>query len=116
MSVRRVTFVLDDAPLAGARARERLDLVLMGLAFDLEVSVLFMGDGVWQLVNPDGAGDARGFVRAYRSLELYGVSGIYAAAEALDRRGISDDRLLLPVERLDAAGIRALLARQEALW
>lgn len=40
------------APWSGLTAREALDIVLAGGAFDLPMGLLFMDDGVFQLV-PD---------------------------------------------------------------
>ncbi len=115
-AARRVMVVLRDPPHGGARARERIDLVLMALALELEVSIVFLGAGVLQLLRPDaGADSVHDHGAALGSLPLYGIHGVYAEAEALRRYRIDPDALRLPVTVLGAAELGALIHRQDRL-
>ncbi len=113
---RRALVLMRDPPHAGIRPRERLDLILMALAFELEVSVAFVGAGVLQLLPRSGPGDPLpDSGAALGSLELYGVSGIYADAEALCAYGIEVDALRVPATALETEELAALLHRQDLL-
>lgn len=112
---RKVLFLIHHAPQAGVAARERLDQVLMALAFDLEVRVVFVGDGVLQLLKEQDTPGERNFAVGYRSLELYGVAGVHVESESLTERGLGTSDLLLEVEPLARSSVQALLAEQDLL-
>jgi tRNA 2-thiouridine synthesizing protein C len=114
---RQTLFVISQTPQASAAARERLDQVLMALAFDQLVRVAFVGDGVWQLLSEQGApGAATGeFTDGYKSLAIYAVAGVYAEREALDERAIDSADLLMPVQVISRQAMARLMHEQELL-
>lgn len=114
---RRLMFVINQSPRASPAARERLDQVLMALAFDQEVRLVFVADGVWQLLAGQTSIDNGGasFVAAYKSLALYGVAGVLVEREALVERGIDAAELLLPVEVVDRRAVIDLMHNQDLL-
>lgn len=112
-ALRRLMFVISQSPQASAAARERLDQVLMALAFDQQVRVVFVADGVWQLLSGQTAGG--GFASGYKSLSLYGVAAVLVEQEALSERGIEAADLLLPVEVISRNEISKLMHSQDLL-
>ncbi|MDJ0657070.1 MAG: DsrE family protein [Xanthomonadales bacterium] len=106
---------ITDAPFVDGRARERLDLALMALALDHQVSVVFAGEGVLQLVPDRQSGPIRDFTRAIGSLALYGARGVYASAGSLRRYGLTPDQLTVQVEVLDDEGLARMRQDQEVL-
>lgn len=110
--LRRMLFVINQSPQAGPAARERLDQVLMALAFDQEVRVVFVADGVWQLMSGQAPG---GFAAGYKSLALYGVAAVLVEREALAERGIDAADLLLPVEVISRKAVTDLMHSQDLL-
>ena len=120
---RRLMFVINQSPQASPAARERLDQVLMALAFDQEVRVVFVADGVWQLLSGQtpGASGVGGFAVGYKSLALYGVAAVLVEYESLEERGIDAADLLMPVEKqrfdaiLVARGLAASRTQAQAL-
>lgn len=107
---RNFLIVCRQPPYGSALAREALDVALATAAFDQKVAMLFLGDGVLQLVQPQDATAIghKSHDRQLAALPLYDVDALYADAEALDERGLGTAELVLPVQRLDAAGIAAL--------
>ncbi len=101
------------APGAGLGAREALDIALAGGAFDLPLGMLFLDDGVFQLLERQQPAqlEQKSLAANLQALPLFGVEHLYACAASLDARGVPQDALALPVETLDAPGLRALLAR-----
>jgi tRNA 2-thiouridine synthesizing protein C len=70
--------------------------VLIGAAFDQEVSLMFVDDGVYQLVKgQDTAGiGMKNFSPTYRTLGDYEVKNIYVDQDSLAARGLSGDDLV----------------------
>ncbi|TFF13902.1 sulfurtransferase complex subunit TusC [Pseudomonas sp. BCA14] len=79
------------APWAGPSAREALDIVLAGGAFDLPIGLLFMDDGVFQLAPHQ---DARAVQQKdlsanLQALGLFGIDEVFACRHSLAERGLT---------------------------
>ncbi|WP_248731687.1 sulfurtransferase complex subunit TusC [Pseudomonas sp. MWU13-2517] len=79
------------APWAGPSAREALDIVLAGGAFDLPIGLLFMDDGVFQLAPHQ---DARALQQKdlsanLQALGLFGIDEVFACRHSLAERGLT---------------------------
>ena len=79
------------APHGTIYGHEGLEVVLVGAAFDQEVSMAFVGDGVFQLKqaqDTSGIG-TKNFAGAYRALADYDVTRLYVETESLEERGLT---------------------------
>ena len=85
------------APHGTIYAAEGLEVVLIGAAFDQDVCMAFVGDGVYQLkAGQDTSGsDMKNFSPAYRALGDYDVTKLYVERESLEERGLKVDDLML---------------------
>lgn len=82
-------------PYGTVYALESLEVVLIGAAFDQDVSLAFIGDGVYQLTkgqNTDAIGQ-KNFSPVYGALGDYEVTKIYIEKESLEERGLTLDDL-----------------------
>jgi tRNA 2-thiouridine synthesizing protein C len=113
MNPRRMLFVVAHSPRRGALALETLDALLVGAAFDQKVSVLFVGDGVYQLVDVPPANDSQ--TRGYRALPTYDVDGVYVDRTALRQRGLSAAAFMIPVQELTRRRIQLLVAAHDVV-
>ena len=97
MTPRRILFVIAHPPHRGALAFELLDELLVGAVFDQRVSVLFVGDGVYQLI--DWPVETQGNVRARAIARCrHTTSTTFTSTETRDARSrIDADALVLPV-------------------
>jgi tRNA 2-thiouridine synthesizing protein C len=117
MENRRILFLLRHPPYGSSHALEALETVLVAGVFDQQVSVLFSGDGVWQLLaDQEGAAVGRRSVgKIIRALPQYDVTALYACAESLRARALTADDLALEVTVVDFPEQRALLESQDAV-
>lgn len=109
--VRKFMFVNRKAPYGTVYALEGLELVLVSAAFDQDVSVAFLDDGVYQLVrgqNPRGI-EARNFSPTFRTLEDYDVDKLYVERESLEARGLAASDLVVDAKVVAAAEMAALM-------
>lgn len=95
------------APYGQSLAREALDVALTAATFDQQVAMLFMGDGVLQLVKSQqpAAIVQKALDKQLAALPLYDVEAIYVEAEALQARGLSPADLALSVQTLQSDDI-----------
>ena len=115
--VKRFLYVNRRAPYGSIYALEALEVVLIGAAFDQDVSVAFIGDGVYQLKKgQDTAGvEMKNFSPTYRALEMYDVEKLYVERESLVARGLTAEDLIVPVEVLDSDALGAVMEQQDVV-
>ena len=92
---KKFLYVNRKAPYGTVYALESLEVVLIGAAFDQDVSLAFLDDGVFQLakgVDTKGIG-MKNFSNTYRALGDYGVTKLYVENESLGERGLTLDDL-----------------------
>lgn len=103
--MKSVLYVIRQPP--GVAADETVDLMLVSGAFEQRASVLFMDDGVYQLVGLESR------QASIKALPTYDVEDLHVAEESLAIRGLAISDMRLPVQAADAAGVRELLARHD---
>ena len=114
---KKFMFVNRTAPYGTAYALESLEVVLITAAFDQEVSLVFIDDGVWQLKKGQQTKgiETKNFSPTYRALEDYDVEKLYVERESLDARGLAEGDLIVAVTVLPAAELGKLMAEQDVV-
>jgi len=95
-TIKKFMYVNRKAPYGTIYALESLEVVLIGAAFDQDVSLAFIDDGVFQLAKgqkTQGIG-VKNFSPTYKALGDYDVNKIYVEKESLDARGLTIDDLM----------------------
>lgn len=111
MNTKRYLIIFRHPPYGKAYAREALDTALAAAAFDQPVALLFLGDGVAQLLNKhdsEAIGE-KSFEKQLSALPLYDINTLYIDATALQQRGLTAADLSLPAQTVSDADITALL-------
>nr|WP_010130778.1 sulfurtransferase complex subunit TusC [Microbulbifer agarilyticus] len=84
------------APYGNALAREGLEAILACAAMDQVPSVLFSGDGVYQLLEQDPVAiNEKSLRRNLQALPMFGIEHIHVCRKSADARGIAADTLQL---------------------
>jgi len=94
--VKKLMYLNRKAPYGTIYAWESLEVVLIGAAFDQDVRLVFLDDGVFQLVkgqDTSGIG-MKNFSPTYRTLGDYEVKNIYVDRDSLEARGLTQDDLV----------------------
>ena len=96
MATKNFMFVNRKAPYGTVYALESLEVVLIGAAFEQDVSLAFVGDGVYQIAKgQDTAGiGMKNFSPTYKALGYYEVTKLYVEKESLEARGLTLDDLM----------------------
>jgi tRNA 2-thiouridine synthesizing protein C len=95
-------------------------VVLVGAAFDQDVSLAFIDDGVYQLKNNQQTSVTSGigmkdFSKTYRALEDYDVEKLYVDKKSIEERGLTEDDLIVDVEILDDAQMAEMMEQQDVV-
>lgn len=91
------------APYGNSYARETLDIALAASAFDVKVSLLFMGDGVFQLIKNQNtqASNSKNVEAVLSSFPLYEINDLLVEEASLKERHLSSEDLAAPVKLCD---------------
>jgi tRNA 2-thiouridine synthesizing protein C len=130
--IKKFMYLNRRAPYGTIYAWESLEVVLIGAAFDQEVSLLFVDDGVYQLVkgSDTSESDMKNFMPTYRTLGDYGVRHMYVDQDSLAARGLTTDDLIQVewedweteeevdniVEAVDAEKFKELMAESDVVF
>ncbi|CAB9540159.1 tRNA 5-methylaminomethyl-2-thiouridine synthase subunit TusC [uncultured Gammaproteobacteria bacterium] len=96
MATKKFMYLNRKAPYGTVYALESLEVVLIAAAFEQDVSLAFIDDGVYQIVegqNPEGIG-MKNFSKTYHALGDYDIKQLFVSAESLEERGLSIDDLM----------------------
>jgi tRNA 2-thiouridine synthesizing protein C len=130
--VKKFMYLNRRAPYGTIYAWESLEVVLIGAAFDQEVSLMFLDDGVYQLTkgqDTKGIG-MKNFSPTYRTLGDYEVKNVYVDRDSLEARGLTQDDLVAIawedfeteeeveniVEVIDSARVRELMEESDVVF
>ena len=116
-TVRKFMFVNRKAPYGTVYALEGLEVVLISAAFDQDVSLAFLDDGVYQLVKGQDtkAIEEKNFSPTYRALEDYDIDKLYVERESLQSRGLTESDLLVEAKVVPARELAALMNATDVL-
>ncbi|HEY5993793.1 MAG TPA: sulfurtransferase complex subunit TusC [Gallionellaceae bacterium] len=116
-NIKKFMFVNRKAPYGTIYALESLEVVLITAAFDQDVSLAFIDDGVFQLKKGQQTKgiETKNFSPTYRALEGYDIEKLYVEKESLEARGLSEDDLLVDVNVLGRKELGELMGQQDVV-
>ena len=93
---KKFLYVNRKAPYCTVYALESLEVVLIGAAFEQDVQLLFMDDGVFQIVKGQDTAESgmKNFSPTYSALGDYEVTKMYVDKKSLEERGLTVDDLI----------------------
>jgi tRNA 2-thiouridine synthesizing protein C len=130
--IKKFLYLNRKAPYGTIYAWESLEVVLIGAAFDQEVRVMFVDDGVYQLTTGQDTKEVgmKNFSPTYRTLGDYEVKSVYVDKDSLESRGLTQDDLVQIawedweteeeieniVEVVDAARVSELMEESDVIF
>ena len=109
--------VLRHAPHGTIYTYEGLEMILIMAAYEQDLSVVFIGDGVYALKkgqDTSGIG-IKGFSKTFMALDGYDVEKLYVDRVSLEERGLTEEDLIVDVEVLDAEETGRLMKEQDVI-
>lgn len=93
---KKFLYVNRKSPYGTIYALEALEVVLITAAFEQDVSLAFLDDGVYQLKKGQDTKSVgmKNFSPTYNALGDYDIKKIYVEKESLEERGLTSDDLL----------------------
>ena len=116
--VKKFLYVNRRAPHGTVYAHEALEVVLIGAAFDQDVSLAFIDDGVFQLKKDQDTSEiyTKNFSKIYSALEMYDVEKLFVEKESLECRGLTEEDLSVDVKIIDSSEMKKLMSDSEVVF
>lgn len=104
-------FIFRHSPYGSSLGREGLEAALAAGAFEQNMAILFLDDGVFQLINNQAAEaiQRKSHQKMSAALPLFGIDTLYAASDSLKSRNIDADATTLDVQLLSTDEICTLM-------
>jgi tRNA 2-thiouridine synthesizing protein C len=115
--VKKFLYVNRKAPYGTIYALESLEVVLIAAAFDQDVSLAFLDDGVYEIVKGQHTKniDVKNFSPTYRALEGYDIEKLYVEKESMEARGLTEADFLVEVKVLTKSEMADLMAGSDVV-
>ncbi len=114
-SAKRFLLISTTPPYGSSASKDQLDIALTCSVFEQPVTLLFLGDGVLQLLpNQQGNLLRQKNVNAIQSsLALYDIESIYVDIDALRYHDLEASGLHIPCLPVDSHAIQRLIAEHD---
>ena len=115
--IKKFLYVNRRAPHGTVYAHEALEVVLIGAAFDQDVSLAFIDDGVFQLKKDQDTSEiyTKNFSKIYSALEMYDVEKLFVEKESLESRGLTEKDLSVDVKVINSNEMKKLMSDSEVV-
>ena len=115
--VKKFLYINRKAPYGTIYALESLEVVLIAAAFDQDVSLAFLDDGVYQVVKGQHTKpiDVKNFSPTYRALEGYDIEKLYVEKESMEARGLKEEDFIVPMKIIGAKEMADLMQSQDVV-
>ena len=115
--IKKFMYLNRKAPYGTIYALESLEVVLIAAAFDQDVSLAFVDDGVYQIIKGQHTKsiDVKNFSPTYRALDGYDIEKVFVDKDSMEERGLSEEDFIIDVEVLDSAAMADLMQDQDVI-
>lgn len=115
--IKKFLYINRKAPYGTIYALESLEVVLIAAAFDQDVSLAFLDDGVYQIIKGQHTKpiDVKNFSPTYRALEGYDIEKLYVEKESMEARGLKEEDFVVPVKVVSAKEMADLMQSQDVV-
>lgn len=105
-------------PFNNYAAQGSLDLAFALSTFEQSVELLFLGDGVLQLLKNQDPNCIyrKNFIASFKALAMYDISAIYVDAASMQAKKIRSDDLIIAVELVNTANIIKIMAAANMIF
>ncbi len=104
----QTNIVISQAAFSGASFKEAIDLALVTAAFDQKITLIFVDEGIFNLIANQNATPIADITHTdiLNGLEYYDIDEIWVEKESLQQAGVSPEQLIASV---------SLVSRQDIL-
>ena len=117
MDKKKLLFIIRHSPYGNLLARESLDAVLATSVYEQALSVLFLDDGVFQLLTQQTteSNTQKNISKLLSAFPLYDINTVFVCQSSLRQRGLDTTALCLAAQPLNSDEIQTFMKQQDQL-
>ena len=99
----QLTYLFRTAPHSSAAGREGVDALLAASAYCEDITVMFVGDGVYQLLHGQDPSDilSKDYAPMLKLFDLYDIEQVFVCATSLAERGLAQADFVIDAIKLN---------------
>jgi tRNA 2-thiouridine synthesizing protein C len=107
----QLTYLFRSAPHGRSSGREGVDALLAASAYCEDISVIFIGDGVFQLLlgQDPSAILSKDYAPMLKLFDLYDIEQVFVCSDSLAQRGLAQADLVIEVQTLSCEQVKEKL-------
>ena len=109
--MKQLTIIFRNSPAFNSKGREALDLAMLSASFDQVVKLIFVDEGIFNLLSgqqPELLG-GKDYISTFKALPLYDIEDIYICDKSMSQYSIQKSELIVEAEPVTADRIRTLI-------
>ena len=116
-NVKKIMHIMRNTPHGTIYTYEGLEMILIMAAYEQDISVVFIDDGVYALKKgQDTEGiEIKGFAKTFCALDGYDVENLFVDKISMEERGLTEEDLVVDVEILNSNEIGKMMTKQDVL-
>lgn len=113
----QLTYLFRSAPHGRSSGREGIDALLAASAYCEDISVIFTGDGVYQLLlgQDPSAILSKDYAPMLKLFDLYDIEQVFVCSDSLAQRGLAQADLVIEAQALNREQIKEKLQQASKL-
>lgn len=114
-TARNLLIISSHAPYGMQHSKDALDIALACSVFNIKVSMLFLDDGIYQLIKNQQSKliGKKNLESMLSALPVYDIDKIYVSHTDLTTRGLDEKSLFMHVNLLESNEINRLIQQQD---
>ena len=115
--MQHIAIIQRQSPYNSSGGREALDLTLALAAVEHQLTVIFSGDGIYQLLplNLNSDFSLNRYQQGFKLFGLYEIEQLYVCQHSMQQRQITLEDLSFAAKQLDTIAMQQLLAKQQQI-
>ncbi len=107
-----ICIIFEHAPHGSAHGREGLDYLLAMASFYDDVTAVFIGDGIYQLLKDQTPVNvlSRNHSKTFKLMDMYGIEKVYVSDKDLVERKLTVEDLIVDVKTVNDELLRDVLS------
>jgi len=113
----KMMFVMRKAPHGSIYIQEGLEVILIMAAYEYDICVLFMDDGVFAVKKEQQTAELgmKDFSKTFRALGGMDIEKLYVHKDSMEARGLTQDDFIVETEVLTSEEIAKMIEEQDVL-
>jgi tRNA 2-thiouridine synthesizing protein C len=115
---KKILIICRKPPYGNSLSKEAIDIALACAAFEQDMALLFLDDGIYQLLKDQQTDTikSKNHGKILSALPLYDIDQIYVEFEAMEKRKMTSEDLIIPVTELSNDDIIALMQSSDVVF